>query len=193
MAPRTRKPPPPPASAVVGSQREAAVSWFKDRIATLEQEFQTRIDILRTVGEHPSPIFANQVREHALLGLEPKYIAKLLCVSEATIKLYYPDELDIGKAVALTAIARNMFRIATSETDPNNAKVGMTMLEKRGGAEFAPATKKIEVEDTTKQAPIIDSSKLSFEDRQALRQIFERAVHGEPAALEQDDSEQVVE
>lgn len=167
-----------------GRVRERVVTWFKARLRAIEAEKDARIALLRTVGEHPSPIFAAQVREHALLGLEPKYIAKLLCVAESTVRTYYEDELDVGKAVGLAAVGRNMFRIATSDTDVNNAKVGMAWLEKRGGAEWAPATKKIEVEDTTKSAPIIDSSKLSFEDRQALREIFERAVNGAPAQID---------
>lgn len=175
---------------VQGSERELLANWFREQIDVIKYEYEARIDILRTVGEHPSPVFANMVREHAVLGLEPKYIGILLCVSPTTITTYYQNELDEGKAHAIVAISRNMMRIATSLTDPNNAKVGMQLLEKRGGEEFKPAAKKVEFEDKTKQPPVIDSSKMTYEERQQMRAMLTRiATGGEGEPMTPDEEE----
>jgi hypothetical protein len=173
-----------------GGDREAIANWFKEQMDLVLAEKDSRIEVLRTVGEHPSPIFANMVREHALIGLEPRYIARLLCVSASTITTYYAEQLEEGKAQALVAISRNMFRIATSQTDPNNAKVGMQMLERRGGEEFKPATKKVEFEDTTKHPPLIDSSKMTYEERQQMRAMLMRIASGgdgDPLSPEEEE------
>jgi hypothetical protein len=193
---RKRKPRVPDGMPVVaeaqGSERELLAMWFKERMDLVRREYEERIEILRTVGEHPSPIFANMVREHAVLGLEPKYIATLLCCSPSTVVTYYQTELDEGKAHAVVAISKNMMRIATSLTDPNNAKVGMQLLERRGGEEFKPATKKVEFEDTTRQTPVIDSSKLTYEERQQMRAMLVRIANGgdgEPLTPDEESPE----
>ncbi len=151
------------------------VTWFKSQIQEIESNANERIERLRTVGEHPSPVFAQLVQHHAGMGLEPALIAKMLLIPYSTLMLHYEEDIAIGGAAVNLKIAENMARIATSTTDPNAAKVGMAWLERRAGEAFRP-TKKLEIDDKRDKAPIIDSSKLSAEDRQKLREVIEAAL-----------------
>jgi hypothetical protein len=58
----------------------------------------------------------------------------------------------------------------------------MRWLERRGGDSWKPPAQKLAVE-TTGQGPVIDSSKLTFEQREQLRQII-------LAATDEDNSGQ---
>ena len=63
--PRAKKSPPPdgmPVTDARGAEREALTQWWKTRVQEIEQTYEERIRTLRTVGEHPSPVFAKIVR-----------------------------------------------------------------------------------------------------------------------------------
>jgi hypothetical protein len=169
-------------------ERERMVTWFKSQIQEIESNANERIERLRTVGEHPSPVFAQLVQHHAGMGLEPALIAKMLLIPYGTLMLHYEEDIAIGGAAVNLKIAENMARIATSTTDPNAAKVGMAWLERRAGEAFRP-TKKLEIDDKRDKAPIIDSSKLSAEDRQKLREVIEAALAQQSDDTPEDDEE----
>ena len=159
-----------------GERREALAVWMKEQFERIEEEHLRRVEILRTVGEHPSPVFSGMVKKFGALGIPKALCAKLMGVSAVIIENYYQDDYDIGAAEILSSVAANMVRIGTSTTDPNAAKVGMDILARRGGNEWKPPSQKLEVADDRDKVPVIDSSKLTFEDRQQLRQIVERAM-----------------
>jgi hypothetical protein len=162
-----------------GSERERLSMWLKTRIEELDKIHQERIEILRTIGEHPSPIFAAQVREHALLGLDVKHIAVLLHIPINTIRDHYAEELLVGDAMVISEVAKNMLRIATSESDPNNAKVGMEVLARRGAAKWKPAAQKlITQEEKPDGGKVFDASKFTREEREQLRAMIERVDSG---------------
>ena len=48
------------------------------------------------------------------LGLTQEQIAKILNIAESTLKKYFREELDNGEAKANSAVAQNLFGIATS-------------------------------------------------------------------------------
>jgi hypothetical protein len=169
-------------------ERVRMVTWFKSQIQEIESNANERIERLRTVGEHPSPVFAQLVQHHAGMGLEPALIAKMLLIPYGTLMLHYEEDIAIGGAAVNLKIAENMARIATSTTDPNAAKVGMAWLERRAGEAFRP-TKKLEIDDKRDKAPIIDSSKLSAEDRQKLREVIEAALAQQSDDTPEDDEE----
>jgi hypothetical protein len=169
-------------------ERVRMVTWFKSQIQEIESNANERIERLRTVGEHPSPVFAQLVQHHAGMGLEPALIAKMLLIPYGTLMLHYEEDIAIGGAAVNLKIAENMARIATSTTDPNAAKVGMAWLERRAGEAFRP-TKKLEIDDKRDKAPIIDSSKLSAEDRQKLREVIEAALAQQSDDAPDDDEE----
>jgi hypothetical protein len=177
-------------SEITGDEREALSLWMKERISEIENQHQQRVEILRTVGEHPSPIFAAMVKQHAYAGLPESLIAKLMCCSVSTLKSYYADELDLGRAELIHSVGMNMARIATSVTDPNNAKVGMEILGRRGGEEWRPPAQKIDMKTQDAGPPVLDSSALSYEDRQLLREIMQRAIDPKSSPTDSDPTEE---
>ena len=50
-------------------KREAITLWVKSRLEESEKAHQDRIELLRTAGEHPSPIYERFVRLAGELGL----------------------------------------------------------------------------------------------------------------------------
>src|ERR1700690_2819936 len=172
-----------------GADREALVVWMKEQIDSIQSDHDKRVEILRTIGEHPSPVFAQMVKAHAYAGLDVNLIAKLMCCSKSTLTNYYESELDVGKGELLFKVGMNMARIATSVTDPNNAKVGMDILNRRGGEEWRQPAQKLEVKNENEAPPVIDSSKLSFDERQQLRVMLTRIAEGgegEPIREDED-------
>ena len=175
-------------------KREAITLWVKSRLEESEKAHQDRIELLRTAGEHPSPIYQRFVRLAGELGLSKALAAKQLGITVAVLTSHYADDYELGTAEILSAIAANMNRKAISDTDPNAAKVGMAILERRGGSEWTPPTKKIEMDNKKNQTPVIDSSRLSFEERQQLRAMLTRVANGgEGDPIEPEEDEPLIE
>lgn len=92
---------------------------------------------------------------------------------------HYADDYELGAAEIITAIAANMNRKAISDSDPNAAKVGLAILERRGGEEWKNPARRIELDNNpNKGPPVIDSSKLTFEQRAQLRAMIEHVQNG---------------
>lgn len=160
-------------------ERERLSAWMRDRMEQMERDHAARIELLRTAGEHPSPLFARQVRMFGALGLPKALVGKILCIGTHTMEAHYGEEYDLGAAEVIGQVAANMIRIGTSTTDPANAKVGMDILSRRGGQEWRPPAQKLEVDDTReKPKNVIDSSKLTAEQRTELRRMIEYAQGG---------------
>ncbi len=167
----------PAAPTIVGSERELLSLWWKERIQDLERLYEERIEILRTVGEHPSPVFAKIVRMDGALGIPKKLLAKKLGISVGALDQFYGDEYDMGATEIISQVAANALRVATSLTDPNASKVAMQVLDRRGGDEWRPPAQKIEMKNE-ESPPVIDSSKLTFEERAQLREMLTRVANG---------------
>ncbi len=171
---------PAPADTVEG-ERQALTLWWTQRLDQMEQDHKERVKLLRTVGEHPSPIFARQVKMFGGLGMSKILVTRILGISIRELETYYGDEYDLGDAEIVGSVASNMIRIATSTTDPAAAKVGMDFLARRGGQLWRPPAQKLEVlDDREKPKNTIDSSKLTYEQRQQLRAMIEHVQSGEP-------------
>lgn len=177
LTPRRRRAKPPTITAP-GEQREALSVWMKSRFEEMESAHQRRIEILRTAGEHPSPIFSGMIKNFGALGLSKNLVAKLMNIGVSTIEAYYKDDYDLGAAEVISSLAANAIRIGTSTTDPQAAKVAMDILARRGGPEWKPPSRQLEVDDKREQAPLIDSSKLSYEERAQLREMILRIENG---------------
>ena len=176
-----------------GSERERLSLWMKERFDIIQREHEERIELLRTVGEHPSPVFARMVKNFGALGMPKRLVAKMLGITSSVLNSHYEDEYDLGEAEIISSVAGNMLRIATSTVDPAAAKVGMDVLSRRGGEEWRPPAQKVEMDDKRDGPPIIDSSKLSYEERAQLRQMLERiAAGGEGDPLEPEEGIGVV-
>jgi hypothetical protein len=178
---------------VPDEKREAISLWIKERMEESERSHNERIELLRTAGEHPSPIFAKLVRTCGELGLSKHLTAKRLNITQSIIDANYKDDYELGAAEILIAIAANMNRKAISDTDPASAKVGLAILERRGGPEWLPPSKRVELTRDTNKAPIIDSSKLTFEERQTLRAMITRVQNGGDGDPISDDEDPLIE
>ena len=179
------------APEVQGADREALSLWIKEQLESVERDHQERIEMLRQGREHPCPAFERIVRNHGIVGTPKTVLAKLLGISKSTLDTHYGEVYDIAAAEIMAKVASNMVRIATSTSDPSAAKVGMDMLARRGGENWRPATKRLEVDNDPNKAgpPVIDSSKLTYEERAQLREMLERVANGgegDPQELEDD-------
>jgi hypothetical protein len=168
-----------PAPEVPQGTREQLGAWMSQKFAEIEAAHQARIELIRNGGEHPMPVFQQMARQFGALGMPKTLTAKMMGMSTANLATYYGEDYDLGAAEVISMVAANMIRIGTSTTDPNASKVGMAILDRRGGDEWVPPAQKIVTSDDRKQPPLIDSSKLSFQDRRALEEILMRAANGD--------------
>lgn len=170
-------------------QREALSTWMKERLEEMQEHYELRIQTLRTVGEHPSPLMSKYVRTFAGLGLSNAYIARLCNTSTSTIERHYESDIELGKAETVAMVATNAVRIATSLTDPAASKVALAILDRRGGEDWKPPTKRVEMGDIEKPKTL-DTSALSFDEREELRQLMLKMA-GVPPQLERDEGEDI--
>lgn len=183
---RGRPPKRPPLPAEVeeypslrpADEREQVANFWRARMDQIQREHDERVEILRTAGEHPSPVFAAQVKSAGALGLGKSVTCRLLGIALYTLETHYAADYELGTAEVISSVAANMIRIGTSTTDPANAKVGMDILSRRGGQEWRPPAQKVEMETEVKQKNVIDSSKLTFDQRAELRRMIEYAQNG---------------
>ena len=180
----------PDAATIRGAEREAMALWIKERANEIDAKYQERIELLRTVGEHPSPIFQKIVRTHGALGMPKRLVARLLGLTQRDLKAFYEDDYELGELEAMSSVAANALRIASSPSHPDAARIAIQVLDRRGGEEWKPPAQKVEVNNTNNAPPVIDSSKLSPEERQQLRAMLLRVTQGgqsEPIAEESLD------
>jgi hypothetical protein len=188
---RPRKFLPPEADSVPLDERATMVAWMQDQIAEIKRAADLRVELARTMGEHPMPLFGQLVQHYAGMQLEPTVIAKMLMIPYSVLMLHYEDDLTLGAAHVKLKIAENMVRIATSTTDKDAAKVGMDFLG-RVNKNFRSSSK-VEVEAGDTDARVIDSSLLTVEQRQQLREMIEATMRRTDAVdvpAEEEDSAQ---
>lgn len=169
----------PDPGRIPDDQREQLNQWWRERLEQIDKEHAERVETLRTVGEHPSPLFERQAREAGALGMGKAPAARWMGVSIHNFNTYYADAYEDGSASVVASVAANMLRIGMSITDPSNARVGMDILARRGGEEWLPPVKKNE--DVTKKPDdknVIDASLLTEDERQQLRLMIERVKNG---------------
>jgi hypothetical protein len=171
----------PEAPDVPPDQRERIVAVFRERIRQIEADADERIRLAQQTTDHPSPVYQRLVKHYAAMGIKPTLISKMLMIPWSVLNTFYEQDLEIGTGEINLEIAKSMAMIAIDPLHPQAAKVGMDWLSRRGGEEWKPAAQKLEVADDRDKPPVIDSSRLSAEDRQVLREMIERATNGEPA------------
>lgn len=155
---------------VMGEVRENVSLWMKQKIDEVQQSYEQRIELLRNGGEHPSPIYQKMVRQYALMGLEEKYICKMLFISHQVLMTHYEEDIKLGYAEGVITMGTTLYAIGSNPLHKDAAKVALEWLSRRGGKEWKPAAKKIELDDPNKnEGRIINSSELTYEQRQQLR------------------------
>jgi hypothetical protein len=151
------------------------LAFMRERLETIERENAERLDLIRKGRDHPIELYQKLVHNHAALGLPKSQIACLLGISVNTLEQYYSDEVDVGIAEINLKIAANVARKALSD-DPDAARIGLDWLDRRGGDGWRKSTQKVEMVDD--KPPLIDATKMTYEERQVLKQIFTRIAEG---------------
>jgi len=163
----------PAAPSIRGGERELLANYWRERLEKMDRSYQERIELLRTVGEHPSPVFARIVRIEGGIGMPKRLIARQLNLSVAQLDHHYGDDYELGSAEALRDVMANAMRIGSSLTDPNAGRVAMQILDRRGGEEWRPPAQKLDVTSSEGKPRTIDSSQLTAEERAQMRLILE--------------------
>lgn len=153
----------------------------------------------RNVGgqpHEPTDLTHAQVSELCNLGLTQTQIAKILHVSEPTLRKYYREELDIGDANATASVAKNMLNIAKDPEHKSAAQVGIFWLKARGGWR---ETNKLEHTGADggpiqleARAATIDPRILTPEQRDSLREIMQAAI-ADGTGEDDEDEDDIVE
>lgn len=185
-APKTDLMPLPEAMQIA---RESMSAWVTKEMALMRKEHEKRVKRIKAGKEHPMPFCSELVKRWAGLGASREQVARLCGVSWRTISEYYDDDYELGVVQFNMPVAANLWRIARSETDPQAANAAMKWLERRGGENWKPPRLEVKTEHT-QEKPLIDSSRLTFEDRAALRQMLTRLdEEGAVPAVTQEDGQ----
>lgn len=165
----------PTLPSISPQERKDLMQFMKAELESIGRAYQEREELIKSGGEHPIPIYAKLVHNHAAMGLPIPQICKLLGISRPVLERWYSEDLELGVAQINLRIASNVARKALSD-DPDAAKIGLDWLDRRGGDGWRKSTQKIEV-DPGEKPPLLDISKTTYEERQALRAILMRAAH----------------
>ena len=155
-------------------ERKDLMQFMKAELESIARSYQEREDLIKSGGEHPMPLYAKLVHNHAAMGQTVPQICRYLGISRPVLERWYADELELGVAQINLRIASNVARKALSD-DPDAAKIGLDWLDRRGGDGWRKSTQKIEV-NPDDRPPNLDLTKTTYEERQALRAILQRAA-----------------
>src|SRR5271170_6534667 len=87
------------------AEREALSTWMNERIRMIEESAEERIQLLRTVGEHPSPIFSQMVKKFGYLGIKKNLVAKIMGITTHTLAMHYLTDYELGEAEMVGPVA----------------------------------------------------------------------------------------
>jgi hypothetical protein len=155
-------------------ERRDLMNFMKAELESIARSYQEREDLIKSGGEHPMPLYAKLVHKHAAMGQTVPQICRYLGISRPVLERWYADELELGVAQINLRIASNVARKALSD-DPDAAKIGLDWLDRRGGDGWRKSTQKIDV-STEEKAPLLDLTRTTYDERQALRAILMRAA-----------------
>lgn len=92
----------------------------------------------------PTEKEAKQVRMLSGMGTRCADIARVLGISESTLRKYYADDLEIGYIQTNAKVAESLYRQATNEEKPNVAATIFWLKTRAGWKEDAAEGKKEE-------------------------------------------------
>ncbi len=138
-------------------------------------------------GAHlPTPALRNLVMSFRATGMTMHDIGRLLGISGTAVKEHYATELECGELEANYLVANTLFRVATNEMHPGVVNAARRWLEVRAVG-WNP-THRVEQVATQSEAPLIDSSRLTPEERLQLAQLMEKIIarESEPGPDDED-------
>ena len=109
-----------------------------------------------------------------------------------TLKEHYSDELEVGKVYANVKVSSTLFAVATDARHPGVVPAAKKWLESRAPEEWRQVNTVVNEKGTGAGPPIIDSRKLSQEERAQLRSLMEKMVAPEDPGLAAPLDESVV-
>lgn len=114
-----------------------------------------------------------QVSLMAGIGLKHDQIAKVVGVSDETLRKYYREELDTGEARMNAMVAQNLYSIATSKGTGSVAAAIFWMKTRAGWRE----KDRLEITGADGgsvkiESSVVDSRELDADQRNALRNIL---------------------
>jgi len=167
---------------------DLTAAWWREQVRDLERAARERGE---AVAKGSEAVLASQARVFGALGVPTDVAAALMGMTEAKFIAQHSGDYGVGSAAMIGQVSANLLRIATKGSDRYAVKAAIEIMNRRGGEPWRPPAQKIEVNRTTSKSNLIDSSKLSFEDRAALREILQRAVGMEeaPAIGHEDGAE----
>jgi transcriptional regulator with XRE-family HTH domain len=154
-------------------------------------------------GRKPfEPTMANRllVRKLARAGWSQDDIAEGLGVSDETLRKYFRYELDMGNIEMCSTIESTLYDIATDKDHKSCVPAATVLLKAKGGDEYRD-TRRTEItgadggplQQQIQQVDVIDASKLSFEERDALTKILESATEISEEQREEFEAEDETE
>ena len=178
--PRARKPVVQDEPRPAPDEREKMVAWMRERIEAIEEDARQRIALVQSDVLHPSPIYQRLVKHYAAVGFKPRLICQLLMMKPSVLQTFYAEELTIGPAQINLKMAETLMTIGFDPAHPQAANVAFKWLERMHPDDaFKPPSQRVEMK--TEDSPrIIDSSTLSAEEREQVRQIILRAGETPP-------------
>jgi hypothetical protein len=151
------------------TDRELVSVWWREQVADLKRAAKGRGE---TVAKGADAVLESQARVFGALGVPEDVAAALMGVGEVRFKAEYAGEYAVGSAAMVGQVAANLLRIATSTNDRVAVKAAVEIMRSRGGEPWRPPTQKLEISRPAPKANVIDSSKLTVEERAALRAII---------------------
>lgn len=125
-------------------------------------------------------MFRKQVGDFMAMGFTHNDIAKLLYISDETLRRHYRKELDTAKIKSNFNVAKNLYNIATDPEHRSSAQAAIFWAKTQMG------WREVERKEVTGAnggplliegaSDVIDSRSLSPDQRQALRDILTMAI-----------------
>ncbi len=144
------------------------------------------------------PTMANRllVRKLARAGWSQDEIAEGMGVSDETLRKYFRYELDMGNIEMCSTIEETLYQIATDKDHKSVVAAAQVLLKAKGGDEYRE-TKRTEItgadggplQQQIQNVDVIDSSKLSLEERDTLTKILESATEISEEQIEEFEAE----
>lgn len=137
-------------------------------------------------GHVPTDETRRQVSLCMSMGLTQQQIGLILGITDDTIRKHYRKELEVGKQSMSMNVANNLYNIATDPDHKNAATAAIFWMKAQGGWHETVRTELTGADGgalKVESSPI-DSKALSYEQRQALREILEVAVSERARVIE---------
>ena len=161
-----------------------------DQLISVNKELRATLRRAEAAGyapgvEHvPTEQLRTQAATFASFGVKRKDIAYMMGINIATLDRHYGDDIKLGKITGKAKTLETYFSMSWDKDHPNAERAGKKILETQ--VDGWKEVKRLETDNVNGSAPqIIDSKRLTAEERETLRMLMEKMVADEPQLLEQ--------